>query len=463
MQVTSYGAAGEVTGSKHLIEVGGKRLLLDCGMFQGDHRTADKKNRELPFDANTIDAVILSHGHLDHCGSLPLLVRRGYRGPIYATPATKDVAECIMRDSAHIQLYDAEYHNRHRKKNEPAATPLYVDTDIDRVLALMKTVPYHKAINVLPNVSLTFYDAGHILGSAVIHLNLTEGNRSVPFAYTGDFGHKDMPILRNPDILPETEVVLSESTYGNRTHETLNDRTKKLVAIVRSTVKMGGKIIVPAFALGRMQTLIYSLHVLTDSGKIPRLPIYIDSPLGERLTRVFRKHTECYDEEAKRLFTSRHDDPFGFRNLNYVKSVEESKSLNAKPGPLIIIASSGMVEAGRVLHHLKNGLANPNNTVLVVGYMAAGTRGRKLIEGAKTISFYGDRVPVRASVVKINAYSAHADEAQLLHFYSSTVGLRRVFLVHGDAAVRADLAATIKKRFPKIETTLPIAGRTYQL
>ncbi|MFA5954430.1 MAG: MBL fold metallo-hydrolase [Patescibacteria group bacterium] len=463
MELTSYGAAGEVTGSKHLLTVNGKGLLLDCGMFQGAYAEVAQKNANFPFSIDKVDAVILSHGHLDHCGSLPLLVRAGYRGAIYSTPATKDVAECIMRDSAHIQLQDADYHNKYRKPGSAEGQPLYLDRDVDAALRLMQPIPYWKPFEPLSGVKATFFDAGHILGSALTHLTMSEENRTVRFGYSGDLGHKDMPILRNPEILPTTDILLLESTYGNKSHETLGERTDKLIQVVLEAIRVGGKIIVPAFALGRMQTLIYTLHALTDSGKIPRIPIYIDSPLGERLTAVFEKHQECYDEETKKLFTSRHDDPFGFRNLQYVQSVEESKALNMKSGPMIIVASSGMVEAGRVLHHLKNALPDPKNTVLIVGYMAAGTRGRKLLEGASSLSFFGLSVPVRAKVLKINAYSAHADEHDLLEFLAGTSNLRKLFLVHGDATVSADFAETVRSELPSIDVTLPEAGRAYAL
>ena len=461
--LTAFGAAGEVTGSKHLVELAGKRLLLDCGMFQGAHEELHHHNAKLPFDARSIDAVILSHGHLDHCGSLPTLVREGFAGKIYATLATRDVAELIMRDSAHIQMQDAEYENRHRKNGETLLQPLYTNDDVDHVMPLVEGIAYQECRSIFPGIELCFYDAGHILGSALIHITAQENNRTIRVAYTGDLGQREMPILRDPDHLPETDILITETTYGNRTHEGIPQSAEKLIAIVREAIAKKGKIFVPAFALGRMQTLIYTLHKLTDEGRLPRIPIYVDSPLSVDLTEVFSRHPECYDAETSALFTSNHENPFGFRNLRYVHSVEESKSLDVMPGPAMILATSGMVEAGRILHHLKNGISDPRNTILIVGYMAEHTLGRAILEGAKHVRLYHEVHEVKARVEKINAFSAHADQRELLDFALATPALQRVVLVHGEETARQVFATELVKRNPKLAVLLPKIGEQYVL
>ncbi len=463
MNLTCFGAAGEVTGSKHLLTVGKKTILLDCGMFQGHRDRGGYQNERLPFDPATIDAVILSHGHLDHCGSLPTLVKHGFRGPIYATTATRDVAELIMKDSAKIQEQDAAYHNKHRWENQPLAVPLYTDADVEAVMPHFKTLEYDQCYPIPGVGELCFYNSGHILGASIAHLTLKEGEREVRLAYTGDLGKPVMPILNGPEKLPATDVLVCESTYGNKHHEAVPESEEKLARIVRETVERRGKIFVPAFALGRMQTLIYTLHRMTDAGTIPRIPIYVDSPLAVEMTRVFEKHPECFDEETRRLFTNSGEDPFGFRNLHFVSSVEESKRLNATPGPLMILATSGMADAGRILHHFINGLSNPDNVVMVVGYMADGTLGRAILEGVKKVQIFHHDVIVRARVEKLNAYSAHADEDELVAFMAETPDLKKIFLVHGDPAARSGLEQAIEQQLPGREVILPAPGQSYPL
>lgn len=462
MQLTSFGAAGEVTGSKHIITVGNKKILLDCGMFQGHRDRKGYTNERLPFDARTIDAVVLSHGHLDHCGSLPTLVKQGFKGRIYATSATRDVAELIMKDSAKIQTQDAEYHNRHLDEGQRPVAPLYTDEDVEAVMPHFEVVEYGQC--KIPDIGeLCFYNSGHILGSSTVHVSLTEAGRTVRVAYTGDLGKPIMPILNGPEKLPATDVLICESTYGNRHHEAIPQSEEKLARIIKETIARKSKIFVPAFALGRMQTLIYTLHRMTDQGVIPRIPIYVDSPLAVDMTRVFENHPECFDEETKTLFTSHGDDPFGFRNLHFVSSVDESKRLNATKGPLMILATSGMGEAGRILHHFMNGLDDPKNTVLVVGYMAEGTLGRAILEGAKTVHIFNRRIPVRARVEKLNAYSAHADEGELVEYMAQTPELKKVFLVHGDPEARNGLASAVRARLPQCEVLLPTPGESLSL
>lgn len=463
MELISYGAAGEVTGSKHVVTIGTLKVLFDCGMFQGSRERAQRDNKEFPFEAASISAVVLSHGHLDHCGSLPTLVKAGFRGPIFATAATRDVAELMLRDSAKIQTQDAEYHNRHLFAGQEPAIPLYEDEAVDRVMSLFHVLEYGQCYPIPQIGELCFYNSGHILGSALAHLVFREGSQTVRLAYTGDLGKTTMPILEGPTALPASDVLVCESTYGNRTHEALPVSAEKLSRIIQEAVEKKAKIFVPAFALGRMQTLIYTLHQLTDEGKIPRIPIYVDSPLAVEMTKVFTKHPECFDEETRRLFTARGEEPFGFRNLHYVASVDESKRLNATPGPMMILATAGMADAGRILHHFMNGLADPNNTVLIVGYMAQGTLGRAILEGATKVRIFHRDIPVRARVEKLNAYSAHADKNELLDFILNIPELKKVFLVHGEEEVRDDLRTELLQRRSTLDVHLPRPSEHFTL
>ncbi len=458
MKLTSYGAAGEVTGSKHLLEVSGKRILLDCGMFQGSHEDDPHRNAILPFDASSIDVAILSHGHLDHCGSMPTLVKAGFKGKIYMTPATRDVAELIMRDAAKIQLQDAEYRNRHLRNGEAQHVPVYTDADVNAVLEHVAPLSYGQCETILPNVELCFYNAGHILGSALTHLTLQEDEKTVRLAYTGDLGQKVAPLLRAPDHLPPTDILLLESTYGYQQHRESSFGEEKLLEVVRWAIEHKGKVFIPAFALGRMQSLIYNLHRLIDQGALPNIPIYVDSPLASKMTTVFLKHHDEFDQEAMNEFNKAGHYPFGFLNLRYVESVEESKRLDEMPGPLLLLATSGMMEAGRILHHLRRGLPDPNNAVLIVCYLARGTTGRAILDGAKTVRIFGEHVPVRARVEKINVYSAHAGQDELLDFVAETAELREVWLVHGEDDSRNTLADALKKRLPKLEVKLLAPG-----
>ncbi len=463
MTLTCFGAAGEVTGSKHVLEIAGKHILLDCGMFQGAREHHSYQNGTLPFDARTIDAVVLSHGHLDHCGSLPTLIKNGFAGKIYATAATRDVAELIMKDSAKIQTQDAEYHNKHLMNGELPMQPLYTDDDVIAVIPHFETLEYGACRAIIPGVELCFSNSGHILGSSLIHLTIDEAGKRIRLAFTGDLGSKNMPILDGPTPLAASDIVIAESTYGGKLHGSIPESAEKLASIIQEAVEKKSKIFVPAFALGRMQTLIYTLHKLTDAGKLPRIPVYVDSPLAVEMTDVFMRHPECFDEETRRIFTLKGEVPFDFHNLHYVSSVEDSKSLNNAPGPMMILATSGMMEAGRILHHLMNGLDNPNNVVLIVGYMAEHTLGRAVLEGAPTVRIFHREIPVRAKVVKLNAYSAHADQAELANFVALTPELKHVFLVHGDETARQSLAAAIREKQPHCDVLLPMPGVSYQL
>jgi metallo-beta-lactamase family protein len=441
MTITFYGAAGSVTGSKHLIEAAGKRILLDCGTFQG-LPDMKERNRSLAFGPDTVDAVIISHAHLDHCGMLPLLVKRGYKGPIYCTPATRDVMEYMLLDAAHIEVQDAEYRAKHKLDSPDERVPLFTPEDIPAVMNRILTVPYFrvsKAWFEVDGVRFKFYEAGHILGSAVTVLEVDESDGKKRLAFTGDLGPAKMPLLRDPEVpTEEISTLLLESTYGGREHAPLEEAYGKLVKFINEVVARKGKIIVPAFSLGRTQMLVYIIHKLTDEGKIPRFPIYVDSPLAGHITEIYEKYKEEYDAETAADFKRHGDEPLAFRNLTYVQTVDESKKLNFLPGPFMIIASSGMMTGGRVIHHLRHNISDARNAIFITGYQAEGTLGRRLLEGVKFLDLYGQRLPVNASIEVFNEFSAHADGRELQVYAEAIKGLKRVYLVHGEP-VQADV------------------------
>jgi len=435
MQVTFYGGAGGVTGSKHLIDTGQQKILLDCGTFQGQSDVYSR-NRSLPFAPESIDHVILSHAHIDHCGMLPLLVKRGFSGSIFATGATRDVARYMLSDMAKIQEQDAGFRRRHRTGSPDSREPLYTTKDIPETMDRFVEVPYARDDkrwrDVAPGVKLKFYDAGHILGSAVTVLEIDTDDGPKRIAYTGDVGAPGTPLFYDPQV-PDEEIdtVIAESTYGGKSHHPLEDMYGRLAETIKQVVARKGKIIIPAFSLGRTQVIVYVLHKLTDEGKIPRLPIYVDSPLATNLTEVFRDHRAIYDEESITDFRQG-DAPLAFRNLKYTQSVDESKALNNSEGPYIVISASGMMTAGRVVHHLRHSIADKKNAILITGYQAAGTLGRRLLEGAKRVELYGDWFNVAADVLVFNEFSAHSDHAQMSAYLNRFKGIKQVLLVHGE-------------------------------
>jgi metallo-beta-lactamase family protein len=435
VKVTFHGAAGEVTGSMHLIEAAGKRILLDCGLFQGRREEARVKNLEFPLAPDSLDAVVLSHAHIDHAGRLPLLARKGYRGTIYCTPATRDLAVIMLADAAHIQESDASFL---RKRGQPAAEPLYTAQDAQRIAEQTISVPYDKPTQILPGVRLTFVDAGHILGSAAVALDFDEGGSTRRLVFSGDIGRAGLPIIRDPQPLPgpQAEALIIESTYAGREHESVEQAQGMLVAHVNTVARRGGKIFIPAFALGRTQEVLYEIHALRLSRKIPDLPIYVDSPLAVSATDIFRAHGECFDRSEQLI--DRVEKIFEFPGLRYVRSVQESKALNNLRGPAIIIASSGMAESGRILHHLANGLPDHRNMCLLVGFTASGTLGERLRQGAREVRIFGQEVTVRADTQAIAGYSAHGDRNDLGAWVQS-LGPRpkRAFVVHGEAGLTA--------------------------
>jgi metallo-beta-lactamase family protein len=442
-ELYSWGAAEEVTGSKHFLNFKNQTVQIDCGAFQGRREESDKKNADWPFKADEIKSLVLTHAHYDHSGLIPLLVKKGFKGNIYSTPASRDLASLIMMDSAHIQAKDIEYlKKRARKKGEIFSKEvLYTSEDVVESLNHFITVSYDRSFPIAEGVETTLIDAGHILGSAIPIIHLRDNGSEMKIACAGDLGRKNLPILRDPQPLPDIDYLIIESTYGHRLHDPINAAMEKLADVVNRTVGRGGKIIIPAFAIERTQELIYFLHLLTDQKKIPKIPIYIDSPMATNATSIFRVHQECYDQETSEAFLEHHSNPFGFNELRYITNVEESKALNKNENPEIIISSSGMCEAGRILHHLANNIENPNNTVVIVGFMAQHTLGRRIKEQHDTVKIFGDVYKLNAEVVTLNAFSAHADyseiEARVEELNHNN--LKEIFLVHGEPDAQANL------------------------
>jgi metallo-beta-lactamase family protein len=452
----------------HLVECAGKRYLLDCGLNQGRRKDADSKNRELPFAGSSIDAVVLSHAHIDHSGNLPTLVRGGFSGPIYATPATIDLCNWMLRDTAHIQEKDAEFLNKrheHRKQKGLAdghAVPLYTTADAERTLPLFRPVDYHTPQTLGPELMYVPYDAGHILGSSSVVLHEGSDGERVRLTYSGDVGRPNLPIIRDPETMPAAEYLIVESTYGGRLHKDVRHVENKLRDVVNRTAGRGGRIIVPAFAVGRTQQLVLLLHQLANAKQIPNLPIFVDSPLALNVTQVHRDHAECFDDETREYL--RHgEDPFGFQRLQYIREASDSRKLNDLHGPFVVISASGMCEQGRILHHLRNNIEDPRNTVLVTGFMAKDTLGRKLVEKWPEVLIFGEPMRVRAEISSLDELSGHADRDELLHWMEPfAAGLRKVFLVHGDPEQAQALAKSIHTNFG-LQAIVPQRGESFDL
>jgi len=448
LRLTFLGAAQTVTGSMHLLEVDGSRILLDCGLFQGRRRESFERNRNLPFKASELDAVILSHAHIDHSGNIPNLVKSGFTGNIYATSATRDLCGAMLLDSGHIQESDVAHINKRRaKKGLAPLEPIYTAEDAASCLQSFVGIDYHRPFHVAPGVRVTFYDAGHILGSVLTVLDVEERGSSSRLCFTGDLGRKGQPIIRDPEIIPNVDYLITESTYGDREHESPQYAQAILCEIIHSTYDRGGKVIIPSFAVGRTQEIVFDLHKLIGSECFPDIPVFVDSPLAVNVTEIFRLHAECYDAEV-RAFLQRREDPFGFYRLHYTRSVDESKALNTFEGPCVIISASGMCEAGRILHHLNHHIGNERNTVLFVGFQVENTLGRKILDGSKKVPILGEDHVVRAQVRSIQGYSAHADRNELLAYVEQLAKhgqLKRVFCVHGAQAACLALASGIRQ------------------
>ncbi|HEY63882.1 MAG TPA: MBL fold metallo-hydrolase [Caldilineae bacterium] len=465
MKLTFLGAARTVTGSMHLLEVNGHRVLLDCGLFQGRRAETYERNLNFPFDPASIDALVLSHAHIDHSGNIPNLVKQGFRGNIWSTPATRDLCAAMLQDSGHIQEKDVEYVNKKRaRKGLPPVEPLYTQEDAMNALPYFVSLGYDRPFQVVPGVQVTFLDAGHILGSAMVLLEITEGERTWRLLFSGDVGRKGLDILRDPTPALPADIIIMESTYGSRIHETHEEARQILRRVINETYRRRGKVIIPAFAVGRTQELVYELHQLTVEQKIPPLPIYVDSPLAVNVTEIFRLHPECYDEETRVfLAENQRKDPFGFYRLRYIRDVEQSKALNFLRDSAVIISASGMCESGRILHHLKNNIEDPNNTILFVGFQAEHTLGRRLLDGWKHVRIFGEEYEVRARIERIDGYSAHADRNELLEWVRPALkkGKPRIFLVHGELEAAQSLAQALRDEGVR-RIDIPERGATFE-
>jgi metallo-beta-lactamase family protein len=466
MELQFWGAAQTVTGSMHLLKVNGYNILLDCGLYQGSRKEAFERNRNFPFEPNEIDALIVSHAHIDHTGNIPTLVKNGYQGPIWATAATRDLCALMLPDSAHIQESDVRYVNKKRQRQgKNLFEPLYTQADAIEALTLFQSIAYNRSFAVVPGVKAHYREAGHVLGSASVSLDIEDEGQAKRLVFSGDIGRKHLPILRDPAPVERADCIIMESTYGQRTHEAPGQAMGALKEAVLEIQAKKGKLIVPAFAVGRTQELVYALHQLTDSGQIPAIDVYIDSPLAVNATSIFRLHPDVYDQETKDfLAESNSDDPFGFEGVTYVREASDSKALNDMAGPAIIISASGMCEAGRILHHLKHNISDPRNTILFVGYQAEQTLGRRILEGEPVVNIFGDPYPVQAKVMKINGYSAHADRNGLLNWLKAAQErsdrLRQVFLVHGDLEASQALAEAIHEQ-QGLEVHIPARGQAF--
>jgi len=448
----SYGAAEEVTGSCHILDIDDNLIQIDMGLFQGKRQESDLKNREFNIDVNKLKAVVVTHGHADHCARLPLLIKNGYKGTIYSTSATRDLANLVMMDSAKIQFNDyqtflAAARRKGDKEGKTVLLPLYNEDDCVKTSAQITTVPYYKKTYITKNVDMKLYDAGHILGSSMVELTIKneptffeklvgkKSDKEIRVLYTGDLGRPEKPIIRKPDSNVEApDYIFMESTYGNRQHESREVALEHLAKVINDTAARGGKIIIPSFAIERTQEMIYYLNTLLRDKKIPKLPVYVDSPMATNATGIFRVHPECYDQGIYDDFLDRHKSPFQFDKLTFVTSNSDSMRLDKKKDPMIIIAADGMCEAGRVVHHLAANIEDPKNTILIVGFMAENTLGRKILEGEKEVKILNSIFSVKAKVEKINAFSAHADYIESIDWLDSidTSRLKKIFLVHGE-------------------------------
>ena len=451
MKITFVGAAGEVTGSLHMLETPAGRLIIDCGMYQGHRREAAEKNRTFPIDPQSLHSVVLSHAHIDHSGRLPLLHKLGFKGNIYATNATRDLAAIMLRDSAHIQKMDARYINKRRaRRGEEPVPPLYAAVDATKVLRHFVSVGYHRRFSPLPDVTAALFDAGHILGSAVARLDINHNGAPYSLGYACDLGRAGMPILRDPEPVADEgkklDALIIESTYGGRHHDPPEDMEAELESLVTRVVERGGKLVIPSFSVGRTQNLLYFLHKLFAENRIPSVPVFVDSPLSVNATDVFRMHPECYDEETDE-FLEMEGSVFTHKSIRYVGSVAESKALNRRRKPAIIISASGMCEAGRILHHLKNTITKRRNAVAIVGFMAEHTLGRRLVERRPKVKIFGEQYAVRCEIATLNGFSAHADHDGLLAYVGAVASpATRIFLVHGESKAITPLTAALAER-----------------
>lgn len=465
MELQFFGAAQTVTGSRHLLNVNGKKILLECGLFQGRRKDTYEKNLNFKFDPAEIDVMILSHAHIDHSGNIPNLVKQGFKGNIYATAATVDLCQLMLRDSAYLQEKDIEWVNKKKeRRGEELIEPLYTIEDAERAMQQFIGIQYDKTIEVAKGVKLTFRDAGHILGSAGVLLEINEDGKKLRLGFSGDVGRNEMPILRNPNVLRDLDALIIESTYGDRVHPVEKEVEEELAQKVRDVIQTGGKLIIPAFAVGRTQLIVYMLHRLFDENRIPNIPVFIDSPLATNVTEVFRQHPECFDREMYRIYLQDDKDPFGFGRATFIRKAERSKELNDYKKPCVIISASGMAEGGRILHHLRNNIEEEKNMVLFVGYAAQHTLARRIMDGNKVIKIFGEEFTVNARVEKMDYFSGHADKNELLDYikFNKPEKLKNIFLVHGED----DQALPLKNEIEKLgykNVFFPEVGGKFQI
>ncbi len=464
MRIHFHGATRTTTGSMYLLEVNGQRILLECGLYQGRREESITRNCCFPFDPKTLDAAILSHAHIDHCGNFPNLCKQGFTGNIYATFATRDLAGIMLEDSASIQQADAQFVSKKRaKQGKPPVEPLYSATDAERAIRQFVAINYDRPMPVADGVTVTFKDAGHILGSAQVVLDVREGARKFRYLFSGDIGRPGQDILRDAQPVENVDFLQIESTYGNRVHSSPVDARDELCKLVAETVNRGGKVIIPAFSVGRTQQIVYALNQLTNAGQLPVVPIYVDSPLSTNATEIFRLHPECFDE-ATYAFLREKGNPFGMENLTYIRDVAHSMKLNELKEAAIIISASGMAEAGRVLHHLKNHGGDPVNLILFVGYCAEHTLGAQIMAGRSPVNILGEPHAIRARVAKIDAFSGHADRNELSGYVKSLTGqIQKTFVIHGEEEQSLAFAETLKQLLPKSEVTVPVQHQAFEI
>lgn len=439
-----------------LLEINGRRLLLECGLFQGKRDESIERNRHFPFDPKTVDAVVLSHAHIDHCGNLPNLCQQGFEGNIYATFATRDLAAIMLADSAGIQKADAEFISKKRaKKGLPPVEPLYTEEDAEKALRQFVSMNYDRPFPVVDGVTVAFRDAGHILGSAQVVLDVREGGRQFRYLFSGDVGRGNDDILRDPVAVENVDYLQIESTYGGREHEVKANAEAEGCRLVADTLKKGGKVIIPAFSVGRTQQMVYVLNQMTNEGRLPRVPIFVDSPLSVNATEVYRLHTECFNDEIVRFLREKAN-PFGMENLTYIREVAHSMKLNDLKEPAIIISASGMAEAGRIRHHLKNNIGDPKNLILFIGYCAEHTLGAQIRLGRSPVNIFGEPYEVRARVAAVDAYSGHADRSELCDYVKAITGdIKKISVVHGEEAQALAFAETLRQLKPQAEVVVP--------
>jgi metallo-beta-lactamase family protein len=468
MNLGFYGAAKTVTGSNHMIEAAGKKILIDCGMFQGHDRQEEINFEAFPFNVSEIDAIILTHAHIDHSGRVPKMVKEGFTGPIVCTKATADLCGIMLPDSGYIQETEAEWKSRKRSRAGKAPVePLYTYEDAVASLEYLTPYKYDVKIDLFEGVTVRFRDAGHILGSAFVEIWVKEGEEETKVVFSGDIGNKNLPILKDPNFIEDADYLVMESTYGNREHKPNENKVEKLLSAIKRTIKRGGNVIIPSFAVGRTQEIIYELHKYKEKYKedlefLSRVPVYVDSPLAISATEIFRQNLDCYDEEA-RMYVSNGDNPLDFPGLKFTRTADESRELNEKDEPMIIISASGMCEAGRIKHHLKHNLWKKNSTVLFVGYQAEGTLGRRIIEGVKKVKILGEDISVNAEIESIEGYSGHAGQSGLVEFVERfETKPKKIFIVHGETDAQKSLSKLIREKF-NIDTVIPERGDLYEL